>query len=455
MKIPNIFKERDPTKGSLVKTSILMTFPLWINTVFWMAINLLNLFWVSRLDEESIAAVAIGGGAFTILMTVVQGIGTATYNLVGSFNREDKKGLDRLVKQILSITWIVSLLLAVFGYFSAPALLKLLGAESEVLSLAVAYFRICSLGGLISLSFWPLLKMVRSTRDMFRPMLFMALVLALQGIFDYLLILGNLGFPRLGVAGAAWSSTISAVIGAIALILMLAKGSMFIKVDFRKWKDFRITFKTLKEVLRISGFDTIEGLIRSVVVMAMFGIVVSFGVMALAAFAIGQRFFKYSSQFGSDVGETAAIVLSNNLGNSKRAEKSGWINSIVNAIVMGIIGLVFFLFAEKIVSLFSQNPEVLAAGSSYLKITTIAGLGYAFFAVGTALRRAFAGAGDTLTPLWIYMATIAIQIGSAIVLPKYFGLGINGVWLAILAGMIFYGSALAILFKLGRWKKRF
>lgn len=454
MKIPNIFKERDPTEGSLAKISLFYSFQLWVNTIFWIIVNLINLFWVSRLGEEAIAAVGIGGAAFAISMAVVQGIGTATYHLIGSFNREDRDGLNKLVKQILSIILITSILLAVLSYFLASSLLKLLGANPEVIDSAVVYFRICSLGGIISLSFWPLQRIVRSARDMFRPMIFMALVLALQGVLDYLLITGNLGFPKMGVVGAALSSAISAAVGSIVMISMLANGAMFIKVDFRKWRDFKITFKTLREIFRISSFDTIEGLVRSFAIIAMMAIVAPFGIMALTAFVIGQRFFKYSSQFGFDVGETAAILLSNNFADLKRAEKSAWVNSLINVVLLGIIGLVFFLFAEKIMCFFSKDSEVLAAGAYYLKITTLAGFGYALFAVGTVLRKAFAGSGDTLTPLIVYALTLAIQIGLAVVLPKYFGLGINGVWIAILLSMIFYGSALAILFKLGRWKKR-
>ena len=454
MKIPDIFRERDPTQGSLAKTSIFMTIPLWLNTILWMIINSLNLFWVSGLGEAAIVAVAIGSTAFTILMVPTQGIGIATYNLIGGFNRDDRAGLDKLVKQVLAITWLASFALAIFGYFVGPVLLRLLGAESEVLSSAAAYLRISSLGGLISFSFWPLLKMVRSTRDMFRPMLFMGLVLALDGVFDYLFILGNLGFPKLGVTGAALSSVFSAVIGAALVIWMLARGKMFLKINFRDWRGFKLTFKTLRDVFWISGFDTLEGLIRTAVVMINFGIVAFFGTVALAAFSIGQRFFKYASQFCSDIGETTAIVFSNNLRDLKRAEKSSWVNSIISAVILGVIGLVFFIFAGRIVGLFTKNPEVLAAGAAYLKITTLAGIGYVFFAVGSILRKAFVGAGDTLTPLLVFLAMIALQTGLAIALPKYFGLGINGVWLALLAGMIFYGSALFVLFKI-RFRKKY
>lgn len=451
MKIPRIFQERNPTQGSLVKTSISMTFPLWINTVFWMIINLLNLFWISQLGEGAIAAVAIGSAAFMILMMPIQGIGTAIYNLIGSFDRQNREGLTGLVKQIMMLVWIVSLLLAIFGYFGAPILLQLLGAEPKVISLSVIYLRICALGGIVSFSFWPILKVIRSTRDMFRPMIFMALVLALQGILDYLFILGNFGFPRMEVAGAALSSVISAAIGTLVGIWALAKGNLFIRIDFKHWQEFKIKTKTLKEVVNLAGFDTTEGLIRTIASMVMMAIVASFGTLALAAFAIGQRFFRYASQFGMDIGETTAIVLSNNLGDKKRAEKSGWINCLINAVVMGVIGLALFIFADWIIGLFSQNPEVLATGAAYLRITTFLGLGYVFFASGTALRRAFAGAGNTLTPLVVYIAMAVIQIVLSLTLPK-FGLGINGVWIAILAAAVFYGLALAVLFKIGRWK---
>ena len=449
MKIPKIFQERDPTRGSLVKTSLSYCYYLWLNTGFWIGANLLNLYWISKLGEEAIAAVGISGAAFAILMSITQGIGVATFNLVGSFDRKNQDELRKLVKQILSILFIASALLAISSYFLAPTFLRLLGDETNVLDLAISYFRICSLGGIASLCFWPLSKMIRSATDMFRAMLFVALVLAVQAVLDYLLILGNLGFPRMELMGAALSFIISDAMGLLAVVYMLAKGSMFVKIDFRKWSEFKVTTKVLKDIFRISTFDTIENLIRAFVIMIMFGIAASFGTMALAAFAIGQRFFKYSSQFAADVGETTAIVLANNrgAGDLKRAQKSGWVNSVIAVVLLVVIGVASFVLAEGIVRLFSQEEETLAAGAAYFKITTLAGIGYLFFAIGAVLRRAFGGAGDTLTPLWVYSAMAAIQIGLSAVLPMFLGLGINGVWIAILVGEIFYGSTLAIMFK--------
>ncbi|MBI2450243.1 MAG: MATE family efflux transporter [Candidatus Nealsonbacteria bacterium] len=456
MNIPNIFRERDPTQGSIFKNALSMTATLWIVTGLGIVVNLLNLFWLSKIGERAIAAVAIGEISLMVMMVPIVGIITATVGLVGSFNRADQPGLDRLVKQILAFTFFTSVLLAIFGYFFAPILIRFFGAESEVSSLAVSYLRINLIGGVISFLFWPIGDMIRSTRDMLRPAVFTGLIFVLRSVFDSLLISGNLGFPEMGVVGAGLSLAGATTIGALIGFFMLASGRLFIKIDLRKWRDFKIKFKTIKEIIAIAGFDTLEGLTRTIAGMAMLAIVASFGTQVLTASSIGQRFLGYASMLGVDFGKTTAITVSNNLGvgDIRRAEKSGWIISGINVGILGILGLIFFIFAGQIIGIFSKDREILTIGITYFRITTLCGLGYVFFAAGQILQRAFAGAKDTKTPMLIYWIAIVLQLGLAFLLPKYWGLGINGVWIAILIGMIFYGLSLIVLFKIGYWKPK-
>ncbi len=143
MKISRIFRERDPTEGSILKNIVGMTSTLWINTAYYIIFSWLNLLWASMLGPQAIVAVAIGGTAFTLMMVPIQGIVTATYGMIGELaGRQDKIGLEKLVKEILAIGWILSIILAIFGYFLAPFLFGLLGVEKDVLLLAVTYLRI-------------------------------------------------------------------------------------------------------------------------------------------------------------------------------------------------------------------------------------------------------------------------------------------------------------------------
>jgi putative MATE family efflux protein len=456
MKIFHFFRERNPTKGSIVRESIIMTSYLWPNTMFWILVHALNLFWLSRISIEAIAAVAIGSTALMILMTPIRGIVTSTYKIVGGFNRENPIGLEKRVKQILSATWLISIILAGVGYYLGPPLLQILGTESEITSLAMVYLRIQAIGGIIAFSFWPINEMMRATRNMAYPLILMAIVLVFQGLFDYTFILGNFGFPQMGVAGASLSRALSGAMGAGIGFWWLCRGKSLIKLNLRNWQDFKVKPETFKEIMIIAGFDTIQGFCRQATQMIMLGIVAPFGTLALGAYEIGHRFFRYCSMFGMDLGKTTAIGVSNNLGvgKIKRAEKWGWVNIGIITVSMGLAGFLIFTFASQVVEIFSQNSEVIKIGTSYFKITSLAGLSYIFFAGGIILQRVFGGAGDTRTPMVVYFLMMVLQIGLALVLPKFFGLGINGVWIAIFSGMIFYGAVMLILFKIGYWKPK-
>lgn len=457
MKIPRIFKERDPTKGSIIKNALAMTTPMWLNSAYLMVFMLVEMYWVSRLGMQTLAALAIGGTAFMLLMAPIRGMVTASYGMIGNLvGQKNEIQLQKTVKEILGVGFLLSLALAFLGYFLGPILLKLLGAETEVFSQAAVYLRISAMGGVITFLFWIIDGMLRSARGITPAAIATWMVITLNIIFDYLLIFGNFGFPRMEVAGVALARVISAGAGTLIGFWMLTKGESFIKINLKNWQDFKVKIQTLKEIIRIAVPNGLEEISRTAVVMIILVIVAPFGTSALAVYGIGQRILRVCSIFSFALGKTTTITVSQNLGASKikRAEKAGWIHGGLNMLLIGGAGFILFIFASQVISIFSRVPEVLEIGVNYLRITTFAGIGYALLALGVILERVFFGVKDTRTPLLVFWVMAVVQIGLAILLPKFFGLGINGVWIALLAGMIFYGLALATLFKTGYWKPK-
>jgi putative MATE family efflux protein len=448
MDISKIFKERDPTQGSIAKNILSMTWPLWFNSGVWIIFYGLNIYWVSKVGTEAIAAVISGGTAFMLLMAPVQGLVTASYGLIGNLIGSRRLvEAEKMAKKILTTTWFFSLALAFTGCFFASDLLKIIGVKENVLESAAVYLRIQAIFGIVSFSLWVENGIFRASGDMMRPMVAMFSVIVLNGIFDWLFILGNLGFPRLEVAGAALASAGSAAIGAIFSFALLAKGKSIIRIHLNKWRDFKITLEDLKNIFRIAGFDSFDLFDRAAIEFIFLRCVAFWGTAALAVYGIGQRLFKMSSMAGIDLGVTVASMVSNNLGakNLKRAKKSACLATGFNILIMGFIALLFFIFAEEIMSFYSQDAEVIRLGVSYLKITV---LGYVFIAATTVLRKAFAGAKDTKTPAIVtFLAWGIVQISLANYLPEFFGLGVLGIWLAILIATVINGFVLAALFK--------
>jgi len=415
----------------------------------------MDIYWISRLGSEAIAAVAIGGGGLMLFWTMLVGVSNATISMVGNLaGGKDIKGANQLSKEILTITFLLCFALAIIGYLATPSLLALLGTETEVLTPAITYLRIVMVGGIISFPIFVINAMLRGSGDMRLPMFIVCGELVLNAILDPLLILG-IGVPQMGVSGAALASVITGAAGTAAGLWILVKGKSVIKINLTKSiKSYIPRLTTVKEVISLVGPNTAEILGINTIGLVMMGFVAIWGTYALAAYGIGLRLLMIASMLGFDLATTSAIIMSNNLGAKKirRAETSSWIASGLNVLVMGVIGIILFCFASQIVGIFDHTADVVTIGTQYLRITTP---GWLFLAVWRILRRAFIGAKDVKTPLFISLFTLAgLRLPLAFYLPKVAGLGAAGIWWAILGTTVIQGVISASLFRVGRWKPK-
>jgi len=450
-----IFSHRDLTSGSISKNILTTSLPLWIGSIVYSLFWGMDIYWVSRLGSEAIAAVAIGGGGLMLFWTMLVGVSNATIAMVGNLaGGKDIKGANQLAKEILTITFLLCLALAIIGYLATPGLLALLGTETEVLTPAITYLRIVMVGGIISFPIFVINAMLRGSGDMRLPMFIVCGELVLNAILDPLLILG-IGVPQMGVSGAALASVITGATGTAAGLWILVKGKSVIKINLTKSiKSYIPRLATVKEVISLVGPNTAEILGINTIGLVMMGFVAIWGTYALAAYGIGLRLLMIASMLGFDLATTSAIIMSNNLGAKKirRAETSSWIASGLNVLVMGVIGIILFCFASQIVGIFDHTADVVTIGTQYLRITTP---GWLFLAVWRILRRAFIGAKDVKTPLFISLFTLAgLRLPLAFYLPKVAGLGAAGIWWAILGTTVVQGVISASLFRVGRWKPK-
>jgi len=450
-----IFSKRDLTSGSIPKNILATTLPLWIGSIVYSAFWGMDIYWVSRLGSEAIAAVAIGGCGLMLFWTMLIGVSNATIAMVGNLaGGKDIKGANRLAKEILTITFLLCLAIAIIGYLATPGLLALLGAKTEVLTPAITYLRIITVGGILSFPIFVINAMLRGSGDMRLPMFIVCGELILNAILDPVFILG-IGVPQMGVSGAAVASVITGATGTAVGLWVLAKGKSVIKINLTKSiKSYIPRLATVKEIISLAGPNTAEILGINIISLVMMGFVAIWGTYALAAYGIGLRLLMIASMAGFDLATTSAIIMSNNLGAKKirRAETSSWMASGLNVLIMGVIGIILFCFASQIVGIFDKTADVVTIGTQYLRITTP---GWLFLAAWTILRRAFIGAKDVKTPLFISLFTlVGLRLPLAFYLPQVAGFGAAGIWWAILGTTIIQGVISVTLFRVGRWKPK-
>ena len=268
---------------------------------------------------------------------------------------------------------------------------------------------------------------------------------------DPCLIRGLGPFPRLGVTGAAVSTSIGRSIGVLFQLYMLSKGSAHLEI-LKKHLVARL--KVMWNILEVAGVGVLQLLVATASWLVMVRMVQSFGSQATAGYTVAIRIVIFSTLPSWGLGSAAATLVGQNLGakQPERAEQAVWRASFFNAVFLAVVSVAFFIFAPQLVALFSNDPQVIRYGASCLRIISVC---YVLWAYGEVVVQAFNGAGDTWTPTLINLFVYwVVQLPVAYFLSFRFGFGPNGVYYAILLAEMLLSIIAIYVFRLGRWKEK-
>ena len=449
--IRHFLKKRDLTQGNILINIAYLAFPLMLSYALNTTQSIIDMFWVGRLGSISIAAVAMSATVIMVLVTLIFGISTGTIALVSqNIGAGRKEEANSVASQSILLSLISSVVVAFIGFLFAEKLFKILGASPEVISVGTDYLRILLLGGWAMFILFVGNALLQGSGDVVVPMIAIIIANVLNIILDPIFIFG-IGVSPMGTKGAALASVISQMVACIFILYVLFKGRSHVRI---RLKEFGLKIKIISQILKIGIPSSLQMFSRTIMALIMMNIVASFSTNAVAAYGIGMRLQMVFLMPAFALGTTAATLVGQNLGAGKidQAKKSALIATALDLIIMVLTGVIFFIFAKQVISIFSSNKEVISIGCAYLKVTS---LFYGFAALSIVLKRALSGAGDTVVPMIIvFVSLLIIQIPLAFILPGFFNLGLDGVWWAVVIASIANGLFTLIWFQMGHWKKK-
>ncbi|HYP01866.1 MAG TPA: MATE family efflux transporter, partial [Pyrinomonadaceae bacterium] len=344
---------------------------------------------------------------------------------------------------------LTSLPVAVAGIMFAPALLRLMGAEAGVVASGSNYAAII-LGGNVCIMLLFLINAIfRGAGDAAVAMRSLWIANLVNIVLDPCFIFGLGPFPELGVTGSAIATTIGRATGVVYQLWILLSGRSRVKVARAH---LRLDPAVMLKLLRISLGGMFQFLVATASWLGLTRIVAIFGSEALAGYTLSLRIIIFALLPSWGMANAAATLVGQNLGAGKpeRAERSVWRAGLSNMIFLGAVALVFVVFAERIIGLFTGDAGVVAYGVSSLRFLSY---GYIFYAYGMVMVQAFNGAGDTFTPTMINLGCYWLfQIPLAYALAIHFHLGASGVFVAIPISESLLTIVAIIFFRRGRWK---
>jgi len=388
----------------------------------------------------------------SLVFAVGMGLSLSTTAMVARrIGEKDHEGAADAAVQAIFLGLIVSLVVGLPCLLFAPNLLRLMGASPEIVAVGSGYTRICLGGSFAVLLLFLNNAIFRGAGDAAIAMRLLWVSNIINLILDPCLIFGLGPFPKLGVTGAALATFTGRSIGVLYQFYRLLQGTERIRILLRQ---IHVHFEVLWRLVRVSLTGILQFMIAHTSWIGLVRIVSSFGAAALAGYTIAIRIVIFVILPSWGLSNAAATLVGQNLGAQKpdRAETAVWRTGLYNMIFLGAVGVVFIIFAEPIVQLFTSDPSVVALGAACLRIVSYGNLGYAYFMV---MMQAFNGAGDTITPTIVnFFGFWLFEIPLAYTLAKPLGMKSNGVFFSIAIAESAMAAASAILFKGGRWKKK-
>jgi len=442
---------QDFTEGSIARAILLLAVPMVLEMSMESLFGVVDVFWVSRLGADAVATVGLTETALTLVFVIALGLSMGATALVARrIGEKDERAAGLVAVQAIIVGLVVSGVIAVFGYLFAPNLLHVMGGSDSVVKLGSGYTRMILSGSATIFLLFLINAVFRGAGDAAIAMRVLWIANLVNIGLNPCLIFGLGPFPRLGVTGSAVGTTIGRGVGVLLQLWVLTSGRGRLAVHASQ---LRADFVIMWRLVRLSLNAMFQYMVQMASWVGMVRIIASFGSGATAAYTVAFKVIIFAILPSWGMSNAAATLVGQNLGAGKpaRAESSVWRTGLYNMLFLGVIGLVFIVFAPRIIALFTTDPVVAPLAVSALRLFSCGNISYSY---GMVITAAFNGAGDTATPTILNLICFWLcQIPLAWALAFHTGLGPNGVYAAVVVSDSLLAVLGILLFRRGKWKQ--
>jgi putative MATE family efflux protein len=441
----------DYTDGSLNRAIVLLAVPMVLEMFMESLFGLVDVFWVARLGPEAMATVGLTETSLTLVFVMAIGLSTgATAIIARRTGENDMAGAGLAAVQAILLGVAISFVVALWGVWLAPDLLRVLGASSEVVRTGAGYTRMIYGGSVTIFLIFLINAVFRGAGDAAIAMRALWLANIVNICLNPFLIFGWGPFPELGVTGSAVGTTIGRGTGVLYQLWVLSSGRGRVRVHA---SELRVDLVVMTRLVRLSATAMFQYLVQMASWIGVVRIIASFSSAAVAANTLVIRIILFAILPSWGMSNAAATLVGQSLGARKpeRAEQAVWRTGLYNVLFLGVVGLVFIAVAKPLIALFTADPEVAPIAVRGLRLLSYGNLAYAY---GMVVSAAFNGAGDTITPTVLNLICFwACQIPLGYVLAIPLGMGPSGAWTAVLAGDGLLALLAILWFRRGAWKQ--
>ncbi|MFD2445685.1 MATE family efflux transporter [Bacillus sp. CGMCC 1.16607] len=410
-------------------------FPLLITQLTMYSMNFFDTTMSGHFSRQDLAGVAIGSSLWVPVFTGLSGILLAVTpivaQLVGAKKQQDA-AYSFLQGIYLSI--IMAIIVFILGSFVLEPILNKMSLEAKVEKVAHGYLVALSVG-IIPLFIYNVARSFIDALGKTRVSMVITLIsLPVNILFNYLLIFGKFGFPKLGGVGAGYASAITYWLITIIALIIIGKQKPF--SDFRIFHQFHpISLKKWSEILKIGVPIGFAIFFETSIFAAVTLLMSTFDTVTIASHQSALNFASFLYMFPLSISMALTIVVGFEVGakRMKDAKIYSWLGVSIAIVISILSGLVLLLLRTEIAGLYTVDPEVLQLTTQFLLFALFFQLSDAIAAPIQGALRGYKDVNITFIMSLISYWIIGLPVGYY--LANYTDMGAFGYWVGLIAGL--------------------
>lgn len=420
----------DLTKGNETKAILKLAGPMIIGNLFQQLYNVADTIIVGRfIGPHALAAVGSSFSLMVLLNSIILGLcmgSSAVFSILYGAKEIDKLKNSFFIS--FCIIGLLSLVINFLALFYIDDILVLLRIPQEILADTKTYLQIIFYGIIFTSLYNYFAGIMRSLGNSLIPLISLIISAIINIILDIVFVVPF----NMGIAGAAYATVIAQIISAIGLALYCIRKVPMIRL---KSKHFRINMDIVKMIANNSVLSSIQQSVMNLGILMVQGLVNSFGVLVMAAFAVVVKIESFAYLPEQELGNAFSIFIAQNYGAKKMLRIRKGIKSATKIItIYGLVtSVLIILFAKPLLTIFvsAQETEILQIGTQYLFIVSgfYCLIGYLFMFYGL-----YRGIGKPETSIILTVISLGTRVVLAYSLSSITSIGLVGIWWAIPIG---------------------
>ncbi len=416
---------KDLTQGSIPKHLVELTTFIAMSMVFQMLYFLADLYWVSRLGREAVAAVSFCGNLMLAVLAITQTLGVGTTTLVShAVGQKDNPRAQRVFNQAFVLSLLTGIVVGVLGFLLRDLYCQKLAADPATEDLGRRFLTWFIPALTLQFIVVALGSALRAAGVVKPTVAIQVATVVLNMVLAPVLIFGWISHRPMGVAGASMATLVANIVGVAIFLLYFIKAVDYLRFAPADWPpDMKIWSGMVKVGLPAGG----EFALLSVYMVLVYWVIRSFGSAAQAGFGIGGRLMQLLFFPVMALSFSVAPLVGQNFGarNGGRVRDTARTAILIAVGLMTLCTLICQLAPYWLISLFSKDPAVLSFGVEYLRI-----ISWNFIASGIIFTSSsvFQGIGNTIPPLASSSARLLLFALPVYLLSLQPGFQIRTVW---------------------------